>query len=75
MRTIETRKKIAAGGELVVTVPPDVPEGEYDVLVVLAEQIASESDEELLGFPADSYGSWPEDLSLRREDMYDDWGR
>lgn len=21
------------------------------------------------------WGAWPEDLSLRREDMYGDWGR
>lgn len=28
-----------------------------------------------LDFPVDSYGSWPQDLSLRREDMYDEWER
>jgi hypothetical protein len=27
---------------------------------------------DLSDFPVDSYGSWPEDLSLRREDMYGD---
>jgi hypothetical protein len=27
---------------------------------------------DLSDFPVDSYGSWPEDLSLRREEMYDD---
>ncbi len=26
-------------------------------------------------FPVIQAGSWPEDLSLRREDMYDEWGR
>ncbi len=26
-------------------------------------------------FPVDRYGPWPEGLSLRREDMYDEWGR
>lgn len=25
-----------------------------------------------LNFPVDSYGSWPQNLSLRREDIYDD---
>lgn len=25
---------------------------------------------DLSDFPVDSYGSWPKDLSLRREDMY-----
>lgn len=28
-----------------------------------------------LGFPVISVGKWPEDLSLRREDMYGDDGR
>lgn len=27
---------------------------------------------DLSDFPVDSYGSWPEDLSLRREEMYGD---
>lgn len=30
---------------------------------------------EPLDFPTDDLGSWPEDLSLRREDMYGDDGR
>ena len=25
-----------------------------------------------LNFPVDSFGSWPQNLSLRREDIYDD---
>ena len=28
-----------------------------------------------LDFPVDDYGPWPERLSLRREDLYDDDGR
>jgi hypothetical protein len=28
-----------------------------------------------LNFPVDSYGSWPENLSLRREDIYNECGR
>jgi len=33
------------------------------------------TDNKLLDFPVDHLGKWPEDLSLRREDMYDDDGR
>jgi len=33
------------------------------------------TDNKLLDFPVDNLGKWPEDLSLRREDMYDDDGR
>lgn len=32
-------------------------------------------DGDLSDFPVRSFGSWPEDLSLRREDMYGDEGR
>ena len=28
-----------------------------------------------LNFPVDSYGPWPKNLSLRREDIYNDKGR
>lgn len=28
-----------------------------------------------LDFPVDAAGTWPENLSLRREDLYDDSGR
>lgn len=31
--------------------------------------------DEPLDFPTDDLGPWPEDLSLRREDMYGDNGR
>ena len=33
------------------------------------------TEDEPLDFPTDDLGPWPEDLSLRREDMYGDDGR
>ena len=33
------------------------------------------TEDEPLDFPTMSVGKWPEDLSLRREDMYGDNGR
>ena len=33
------------------------------------------AEDEPLDFPTDDLGPWPEDLSLRREDMYGDNGR
>lgn len=35
----------------------------------------STTGKELLDFPVDDLGPWPEGLSLRREDMYGDDGR
>ena len=33
------------------------------------------AEKEPLDFPVDDLGPWPDDLSLRREDMYGDDGR
>ena len=38
-------------------------------------QPSQPSPQEPLDFPVISVGKWPEDLGLRREDMYDDDGR
>lgn len=38
-------------------------------------QITKPGPSEPLAFPVISVGTWPEDLSLRREDMYGDDGR
>jgi hypothetical protein len=40
-----------------------------------AEWLLEKAARPLLDFPVDYYGPWPENLSLRREDLYDDWGR
>jgi prevent-host-death family protein len=39
------------------------------------ERAATASIRPPLDFPVEDYGEWPADLSLRREDLYDDWGR
>jgi hypothetical protein len=38
-------------------------------------QIKQPTQRKSLDFPVISVGKWPEDLSLRREDMYDEDGR
>lgn len=38
-------------------------------------QRAKPNQQASLDFPVDHLGAWPEDLSLRREDMYGDNGR
>jgi hypothetical protein len=76
MRVVETRASIGPEGLLTVQLPSDVPEGSYAVVIVLAESPAQPEEEYTLDdFPVDNGGPWPEGLSLRREDMYDDWGR
>lgn len=74
MRTIETVATIV-DGKMTVQVPPDLPSGEHRIVVVIDEELAPNEKRSLRDFPVIHTGSWPEDLSLRREDMYDEWGR
>ncbi len=75
MRTIETTATVTSDGKMTVQLPPDIPEGEHRVVVVIDEQSVKKEKRQPLDFPVDHWGSWPENLSLRREDMYNDWDR
>ena len=74
MRTIETTATVTNDGKITVQVPPDILPGEHRVVVVIDEQLVKK-ERPPLDLLAHDYGPWPADLSLRREDMYDDWGR
>jgi len=58
-----------------VKVPPTISPGAHRVVVVIEEQPTDEDRPDFSDFPVHDFGPWPADLSLRREDMYDDWGR
>jgi hypothetical protein len=75
MRTVETVATVTPEGTLTVQVPPDVPPGAHRVVVVIEEEPAWGEKTPPFDFPVDDWGPWPEGLSLRREDMYGDWGR
>jgi hypothetical protein len=78
MIKIEAKATVTKEGKLMlstpVDVPPEVSPGEHIVQLTIN---GSESFEENkpLDIPLIHIDSWPENLSLRREDMYDDWGR
>ena len=74
MRTIETTATVLEDGTLTAKVPPDIPAGEYRVVLVIEEK-PSHKVRPPLNLPVIHVGEWPANLSLRREDMYDDWGR
>lgn len=79
MKAIETIA-ITADGKITLQLPADIPAGEHQVVVIIDEKLfvdkAQTKEKRLpLNFPVDSYGSFPENLSLRREDMYGDDGR
>ncbi len=80
MKTIETTVTVTEDGKLTVQLPSDIPPGEHQIVLVIDEKPVPEKSSiqkkrPPLDFPMIHVGSWPADLSLRREDMYDDWGR
>jgi len=74
MKTVETIAQVDATGLLTAQVPPEIPPGEHKVVLVM-EISQPEKKRPPLDFPVHSVGPWPDDLSLRREDLYNDWGR
>ena len=75
MRTIETIATVTEDGKLTIQIPSDIEPGEHKVVIVIEEQPVKKETPPPLDFPVDNWGPWPENLSLRREDMYDEWGR
>ncbi len=80
MKTISVTGTVTPEGKVTLQLPADIPAGEHEFLVVIDEKSLSEKPQTKkklppLDFPVIHVGSWPENLSLRREDMYGDWGR
>ena len=77
MRVIEAQGTVTADGELTVRVrvPETVAPGERRVVVMIDESSSGSEQQQELDLPLLPVHSWPENLSLRREDIYGDWGR
>lgn len=80
MKTIEITATVTEDGKLTVQLPSDIPPGEHQIVLVIDEKPVPEKSSTQkkrppLNFPVDNYGPWPANLSLRREDMYGEWGR
>lgn len=75
MITIGTIATVAADGTLIIRVPGDIAPGKHKVVLVIAEEPEAKIERPPLDFPVRDWGPWPDNLSLRREEMYDDWGR
>ena len=59
MRTIETTAIITSDGKITVHVPPDIPPGDYRVVMVIDEQLVTEKKRPPLNFPVDDWELWP----------------
>ena len=72
MKRIKTKGTVTPEGILTVQVTPEIPPGSHSVVVLIDERASEKRNIGILDFPVDKYGSWPSDLSLRREDIYGD---
>lgn len=78
MTIITTRIIVAPDGTISGRVPGQVPAGEHEARITVADQPARQLPSEpfdVNDLPAHDLGPWPEGLSLRREDLYGDEGR
>ncbi len=80
MKTIETKATVTPDGKVTVQLPADIPPGEHQIVLVIDEKTIidnpfTKKERPPLDFPVHDCGVWPVDLSLRREDMYDDLGQ
>ena len=77
MHVIETAGLITSDGthQVVTQVPAQIPRGECRVLVVIEEANRPPASPAALDLPVLPVTSWPNNLSLHREDIYDNCGR
>ena len=73
MATLRTKIRVGADGNITgkaegVVLPP----GQYEATITTADRPKNRERKPL---PVFHVGPWPEDLPLRREDMYSDDGR
>jgi hypothetical protein len=75
MKVIETTVLVAPSGLFTIQEKLDVPPGMHRVIVVMDETAQPEGPRPPFDLEPIDVGLWPENLSLRREDMYGDDGR
>ena len=76
MAQIKADATVSPEGELTikpVRISGEVPPGEYSAVVELEPRSEQQEHKPIEFLVLDI--PWPEGLSLRREDMYGDWGR
>ncbi|MCK6577887.1 MAG: hypothetical protein L6Q98_07260 [Anaerolineae bacterium] len=71
MKTLELRLTVTPDGHVILPPMPQLRPGDYDA-VLIVEGTGAHPAREPLQLPVIDVGPWPADLSLRREDLYDD---
>jgi hypothetical protein len=78
MAEIRTRVLVGPDHSISGTAPAAVPPGEHEVSIIVAPAATRPrrgKPFDLETLPSHDLGSWPEGLSLRREEIYDEDGR
>lgn len=76
MKTIETVVNVTPERQITVQLPPDIPAGEYQVVIVLnesgkSEQLAGKNQAKRFKCSAYPVGLVADNFTFRREDLYD----
>jgi len=78
MAEIRTRVLVDPDHRISGTAPAAVPPGEHEITITVVPSLIDQRPCEPFdvdGLPTHDLGPWPEGLSLRREDIYDEDGR
>jgi hypothetical protein len=73
MPVVEAKIRVAEDGSITGRAPVDVPPGEHTVRIAVPDRKPERATPWQL--PVDDCGPWPDDLTLRREQIYDEDGR
>jgi hypothetical protein len=76
MKTIETVVNVTPNRQIIVQLPPDIPVGEYQVVIVInesvkSEELAAKNKPKTLKSSAYPVGLVADNFTFRREDLYD----
>ena len=75
---IHARIQVGPDHRISGVAPPNVPPGEHEITITLVPSAARQQPTKKFSvedLPRHDLGPWPEGLSLRREDIYDENGR
>lgn len=75
MKTIRGKATIGPDGTLTMHLTEKLAPGEHEVTLTVLDGGESTSARLPFDLPMVEIDAWPEGLSLRREDLYGDWGR
>lgn len=85
MQVFESKALVSEDGKLTAQAPGWIEPGEHKVTILVGEEptligdeqelVYIEEESEALGFSVFHVNFWPPSLSMRREEMYDEWGR